>query len=117
MGTKRRQKDHEPPKHLSAEARQWWANVVEAFELEPHHLKVLRLACEAWDRAQEARKALTKHGTTFIDRFEQPRVRPEVAIERAAWIAFARLVRELGLDAAPDDSRPPGLSNRYRWRR
>jgi hypothetical protein len=44
MGTKRRQKDHEPPKHLSAEARQWWANVVEAFELEPHHLKVLRLA-------------------------------------------------------------------------
>ena len=53
---------------------------------------------------------------TFIDRFGSPRTRPEVAIERDARLAFARLVRELDLDCEPpasSGSRPPSLiSNR-----
>jgi len=69
--------------------------------LEEHHVRLLTLAAEAWDRAQEARVALAQHGTTYTDRFGQPRARPEVNIERDARIAFARLLRELDLDGEP----------------
>jgi phage terminase small subunit len=85
------------------------------YELEPHHLRLLQLAGEAWDRSQQAREALDQHGMTFDDRFGAPHARPEVAIERDARLAFARLVRELDLDvdtpAGP--RRPPAIrSNR-----
>ena len=46
-----------PPKHLSAAAKTWWRELVGTYELEGHHLKVLRAACEAWDRLNEARLA------------------------------------------------------------
>jgi hypothetical protein len=63
---------------------------------------LLTAAAEAWDRCQEARVALAGVGTTYQDRFGQPKSRPEVAIERDSRIAFARLLRELALDGAPD---------------
>lgn len=71
--------------------------MVRTYRLEPHHVRLLTLAAEAWDRKQQARRALVKHGTTYTDRFGQPRARPEIAIERDSCLAFARLVRELGL--------------------
>jgi len=104
----------EPPKHLSREAAEWWRTVLREFALEPHHLRLLRLASEAWDQAQAARVALVKHGTVYVDRFGQPRARPEVAIERDARLAFARLVREMGFDAPSPDSRPPRRGGQ-RW--
>src|SRR5207244_3269716 len=92
------------PKHLQPPTRRWWLNVVEEFELFEHHRRLLTLAGECWDRAQQAREALAEQGTTYTDRFGQPRPRPEVNIQRDATIAFARLVRELDLDA---ESLPP----------
>ena len=105
-----------PPKHLSYATRRWWRGVLAVYDLEDHHLRLLQLACEAWDRAQQARQAITEFGLTFVDKHDQPRSRPEVQIERDSRIAFARLVRELDLDAdAADPSRPPSLrSNRRR---
>jgi phage terminase small subunit len=70
---------------------------VAEIDLEPHRLRLLQLAGEAWDRACEARQAVAKHGLTFEGK-DGPRPRPEVAIERDARIAFARLVRDLALD-------------------
>src|SRR5690625_7730683 len=87
-----------PPRHLRAPTRRWWSEVVEEYVLEPHHLRLLTLAAEAWDRGEEARKILAKEGLTFTDRFGQPKARPEVAIERDSRIAFARMLRELALD-------------------
>jgi hypothetical protein len=74
---------------------------VAEFRLEEHHERLLTLAGEAWDRATEAREALAEHGLTYVDRFDQPRARPEVAIERDSRLAFARLIRELDLDGEP----------------
>lgn len=97
-----------PPKHLKQSTRKWWEDTTAAFSLEPHHLKLLTLAAEAWDRCQDARQAIGEHGLTFTDRFGCPRARPEVAIERDARIGFARILRELGLDVGtPDEARPP----------
>lgn len=91
--------ERKPPKHLSVEMKKWFLHVIGEYELDDHHVKVLRLACEAYDRCQAARKAIKKHGSmTFMDRFDQPRPLPEVAIERNAAIAYARLLRELALD-------------------
>ena len=99
-----------PPDHLSAASKRWWLEVVEGFALEPHHLRLLELAASAWDRCEQAREALATHGAVYTDKLGQPKARPEVAIERDSRIAFARLLRELGLESAPADApRPPSL--------
>jgi P27 family predicted phage terminase small subunit len=98
------------PRHLSAAARRWWSDVAEEYELESHHLKLLSMCAEAWDRCCQARQVLDKEGVTYEDRFGQPKARPEVAIERDSRVAFARLLRELTLDADPPaEVRPPRL--------
>ena len=66
----------EPPAHLTPEAADWWRTAVRDYELEDHHLRLLRLACEAWDRCQQAREARQEHGLTFDDRFGAPHARP-----------------------------------------
>ena len=96
------------PGHLRPGTRQWFEAVTAEYILEEHHVRLLTLACEAWDRCCEAREAIEKHGLTYIDRFDQPKIRPEAKEERANRIEFARLVRELGLDVEPPDApRPP----------
>ncbi len=104
-----------PPQHLRPPTRAWFAKVTTDFDLEQHHIRLLTLAAECWDRAQQAREALADHGLTFNDRFGSPHARPEVAVERDSRTAFARLLRELDLDVAPpaQAGRPPSLrSNR-----
>jgi P27 family predicted phage terminase small subunit len=102
------------PKHLAAATRAWWDDVMGEFALEQHHVRLLTLAGEAWDRGQQARQVLEKTGLIFEDRFGQPKTRPEVAIERDSRIAFARLLRELALDvdAPAEGSRPPAVGVR-----
>lgn len=104
------------PSHLKRPTQLWWRAVVDEYDLEPHHLRLLQLAAEAWDSAQAARAAIERDGMTFVDRFGSPRARPEVAIERDSRTAFARLVRELDLDCAPPSSspRPPALNSNRR---
>ena len=106
---------HKAPKHLEAETAKWYLHVLSEYDLEPHHRRLLTLACEAWDSCVQARTVLSKEGLTYLDRFKAPRARPEVAIERDNRLAFARLIRELDLDVETPSvpSRPPGLrSNR-----
>lgn len=96
------------PEHLQPGTRRWWAKICRTYALESHHLRLLTLAGEAWDRGQEARALVTKEGLLTLDRFGQARAHPAVAIERDSRIAFARLVRELGLDTeGPPEARPP----------
>ena len=104
-----------PPKHLRTATKRWFIHVTENFELEQHHIRLLTLAAQAWDRAEQAREALARHGLTYEDRFGSPHPRPEIAVERDCRTSFARLLRELDLDLAPPPStgRPPLLhSNR-----
>ena len=100
-----------PPKHLKPTTKKWFRQVIEDYVLEPHHIKILTLAAETWDRCQEAREILDTEGLTYLDRFGCPRARPEVSVERDSRIAFARLVRELCLDIEPPEEpgRPPRL--------
>lgn len=94
----------QPPKapaHLSASSKRWYREVAGDYDLQSHHLRLLQAAAEAWDRLQEARATLKRDGITTVDRYGAAKAHPCIAIERDARIAFARLLRELDLDAEP----------------
>jgi P27 family predicted phage terminase small subunit len=99
------------PRHLKAATRRWFESVVDSWELEPHHVRLLQLAGEAWDRCQQAREVIERDGLTVSTREGGSKLHPAVRVEDSARIAFARLLRELDLDiAAPADARrPPAL--------
>src|SRR4029450_6169486 len=89
------------PKYLRPSTRKWFRGVVATFELEEHDIKLLLLAAQAWDRSEQARGQIAKHGLTFDDAGGFPRVRPEIAVERDARTAFCRVLRKIDLDVAP----------------
>ena len=97
------------PKHLTATSRQFYQKLLADYELEPHHLRLLQLLCEAWDRGQEARRILDTEGLVIEHEKLGKRPHPAVSIERDARTAVARLLRELNLSEGPDDNRPPAL--------
>src|SRR5688572_6536310 len=85
------------PKHLSAASKRWFNEIASGFVLESHHLRLLQLAAEAFDRSQEARALLARDGIV-VNTENGPKTHPAVAVERDSRLAFARLVREVGLD-------------------
>lgn len=105
------------PAHLSPATAKWWLDVVSEYELEPHHVRILTLACEAWDRCTQAREVVERDGITTTDRFGQMKPHPAVAVERDSRTAFARMLRELALDVdGPAEEAPrmptiPGRAN------
>ncbi len=102
------------PTHLQEATRAWWRDVVRDYLLEPHHLRLLTLAGESWDRCQQAREAVTKDGAYIRDRWGQLKAHPGIAVERDNKIAFARLIREIDLDCeGPAASPQPPALRRY----
>lgn len=98
-----------PPQHLSERSARLWSEVVAAYEFAPQQFELLQRACEAADRADEARDLLSEQGLTVTDRYGQVKPHPAAAIERDSRIAEARLFRELALEPGPveADPRPP----------
>jgi phage terminase small subunit len=97
------------PLHLSKKTREWWQRIVESYDFEDFELRLLTAAGEAWDRKEAARQAIEKQGLTYLDRFQQPATRPEVAIERDSRLAFFRCMRQLALSEEPPEDRPVPL--------
>ena len=100
-----------PPRHLRAATRRWWLNVVSDWQLEEHHIRLLTLAGESWDRCAQARELIAAEGLTTQTKTGGARLHPAVRVETDAKLAFARLLRELDLDVAPpaEAKRPPAL--------
>ena len=103
------------PSHLQENNRRWYRSVVRDYQLEPHHLKLLQAAAEAWDRLGQAREQIAKDGLVVTGSEGSLKAHPCVGIERDSRLAFARLIRELDLDVeAPGSTRsapPPLRSN------
>jgi phage terminase small subunit len=70
------------PSHLRPDTQAWWQSVHLEYDLAEHHAMLLRLACEAWDRCQEAREILTADGIIAGGREAGVRPHPCIAIER-----------------------------------
>ncbi len=69
------------PKHLSRRSKAFWRRVLTEYVLEVHHVELLLRACEAMDRADEARKQLDAEGLTVVDRYGQVKPHPCASIE------------------------------------
>jgi phage terminase small subunit len=87
------------PRHLSRRSKAIFRAVVDdyALEREPHAVAILRQACEAIDRAEQARRRIEQDGAYLPDRFGQLKPHPALAVERDAKTLTARLLRELSL--------------------
>jgi P27 family predicted phage terminase small subunit len=99
------------PAHLRSDTRAWWRSVVERWELEEHHIRLLTLAAEAWDRNQQAREQIAVSGLTSSTRDGGVKLSPLARVEQSSAITFARVLRELDLDLEPpaEARRPPRL--------
>ncbi len=71
--------------------------MVKEWDLEDHHVRLLTLAAEAWDRAEEAKAILETEGITYKTRFGEPRAHPAVKTENDAKVLFYRVLDKIGL--------------------
>ena len=93
---------------LEPSTRKWIASIKKRFVLEDYHERLLILAGQAWDRAQQAARTLAADGPTQTDRFGFKKPHPSIQIEAVSMLNFAKLLRESGIDLErPDDPRPP----------
>jgi phage terminase small subunit len=88
-----------PPKGLRPAQRRLWREIVAAFELETHHLRILASACFELDRAEAAEETIATEGE-YLTNARSHAVKPHPAgqVARSARLAAARLLRELGLE-------------------
>ena len=91
----------EAPEHLHGEAKSLWDDLIASydFEVNPASVRLLRTACESFQRAQQCREAIDLEGLTLPDRFGQAKPHPLLAAERDARSQFLQSIRALDLEA------------------
>lgn len=107
--------EHRTPSHLSEGSQTWLAGLRDSTDEEGQPLRrftatewrILLLAAEAWDRAQTARRTMTREGLTVTAPIlskkgevvgERITAHPAAGIARDNSTLFSRLVAQLGLD-------------------
>ena len=96
-------KQTDPPSHFTAEAKKMWAMLRTDYDLDDAAgLALLRAACEAFQRCEQARAAIAKDGAVVHDRFGQDKASPWCNIERDARAAMVSALRALRL--SPGDT-------------
>jgi P27 family predicted phage terminase small subunit len=88
----------EPPAGLSDESKQLWERICEESAIDAAAASILRTLCEANDRRNEARAAISRDGAVLKDRFGQYKRNPWSDIEISATQIMHRAFRLLGFD-------------------
>ena len=102
--------DPRPPRGLGARGRAFWRQVVAGYELEGHHVEVLREVCRLLDRADALAAAVQRDGEVVPGSTGQPRLHPALAEQRQTAVAVARLLDALGLDV--EEEKPESATSR-----
>ncbi len=90
-----------------------WSEILKEYSIDDAAgLRILRVALEAFDRAQAARAAIDKEGMTVMDKFGQIKPHPLLPIERDSRAAFLAGLKALNLDLEPLQTRPGRPSGR-----
>ena len=88
-----------PPSHLSAAGKGMWRDMLADYHVEDAAgLALLRVACESFDRSEDARRTIRKEGAVIKDRFGQSKVHPAALIERDAKTQMVAALRALKLE-------------------
>lgn len=96
-----------PPGHLTTEGKKIWTEILGEYSIDDAAgCRILRVALEAFDRAQAAREAIDKDGMTVTDKFGQVKSHPLLPIERDNRAAFLAGLKALNLDLEPLKDRP-----------
>ena len=94
--------EHKAPATLSAEARRWWARLLDEYGIDdPAGLLLLQTSLEAFDRMREAQGHLKKDGSIIKDRFDQLRAHPAITTERDSRAQMLMAMKSLNLDIEP----------------
>jgi len=90
------------PSHLSKEAKKIFRGLCLEYQIyDMAGLRILRVACEAFDRAQSCREAIDQDGLTVQDKNGQVKPHPLIAAERDSRAAFLAGLKALNLDLEP----------------
>jgi hypothetical protein len=103
-------------------ARQFWKETAAEYgdDFEQYEWALLDRAAESLSVAEEARKAIRKHGLTYDSLHGSPAERPEVGTHRQATGRYQALIKQLGLgevDEAPEPGQRRGRSYTSTMRR
>jgi hypothetical protein len=85
------------PENLGPVGAGLWRAVIDVFVVDAHTLATLESACRELDRAHAAEQALARAGEFVLDRYQQAKAHPAIAVARSSRLAAARLVQALGL--------------------
>jgi P27 family predicted phage terminase small subunit len=92
-----------PPAHLSEGSAALWSRLVEEYGMgeDLAGRVILSSACEAKDRADQARKVLDAEGLTVVGDRGGVKAHPAAAIERDNRAAFLASIKALRFDIEP----------------
>ncbi len=97
------------PDNLHQATRRWWLSVAREHGLDADALRILSIAAENWDLSRQAHEVIIDQGTTYTDRYGQPRARPETTIYRQSVAAFTRAMRLLSLESEKPEGEKPEI--------
>jgi hypothetical protein len=86
-----------PPPKISAHAQEFFSAVVDRYDLEAHHLVVLRGVVQQMTVAEHAAEILSDQGICCLDRYGIPREHPMVSVERRARAEVRAGIHQLNL--------------------
>ena len=87
--------------------------VISAFDLEPHHYRLLLNAADFWDEGELATTILRREGVTVLSAAGTAKAHPALAIARSSRLGFAAMCKALGLDANETPSCIPGSRSHH----
>lgn len=103
------------PAHLSTEAKAIWREVIAR---NPHSTALLKVACEAYDRLQQARREVGKDGLTLVTPAGLQYEHPALKIEKEARSGFLQAWRILARDMkSPEKLGRPPTKRELEWTR
>ena len=99
------------PAGLSKAALTWWKRLVDSYAItDDAGLLMLQTALEAFDRMNQARALIEKHGVLILDKAGQLKPNPATTVERDCRSAMMLALKNMhfDLEVVKGIGRPPG---------
>jgi len=94
------------PQDINARAVALWVSITNEHDLAYHQIELLHRATEVITLIDEALETLKLEGSTYHDKFDQPKPHPCVSIVQQGIKLEKELIRELYLDDDDDEEDP-----------